>query len=313
MYHRVATPVTDVWELAVSPEHFKEQLNVLQKMGTVLPIAQMVEDIKKGQIRNKTIAITFDDGYVDNLDVALPMLEAFDLPATIFLTSKTRGSFWWDELEKGLLTTRQLPQTVQIPFDDVTETFDLASEAELDETTMQAHKSWKAMSQPPPTRRATLYLQVWQKLRSLRPEAQAAFLEKFWQMNGVKMPPANDIATEEQLELLIDHPLITIGGHTANHPALAMHPIDFQMAQMQTNKQQLESFLGKPVTVFSYPFGNHNQESMKSASSYFDAAFTTQPETINKRSNRHQLGRFQVLNWNGADFKAELNNWLRNQ
>ncbi len=83
-YHRVATG-RDV--LAVSPQRFRRQLElVLQRGATFVSLAAAV-DLLDEPIAAPRVAVTFDDGYLDNLEVALPILEELSVPATIFLVT----------------------------------------------------------------------------------------------------------------------------------------------------------------------------------------------------------------------------------
>lgn len=84
MYHRIANPVNDYWQLCVSPENFEQQLQVILKY-------------------RERVSITFDDGYIDNYTTAKPLLEKYKLPATFFIATGGIDSgkeFWWDELQQ---------------------------------------------------------------------------------------------------------------------------------------------------------------------------------------------------------------------
>jgi peptidoglycan/xylan/chitin deacetylase (PgdA/CDA1 family) len=89
LYHRVATVDDDPLGLCVSPENFAQQLEVIRER--VVPLADAV--------RGEGIAITFDDGYVDNLTTAAPLLDG--LPATLFVTTGLER-FWWDAVTDHL-------------------------------------------------------------------------------------------------------------------------------------------------------------------------------------------------------------------
>src|SRR5262245_38704479 len=106
LYHRIARVSQDPWSLCVTPEHFAEHLQVLHRY-------QRIRLSQVGQTRSRlgcptlSVAITFDDGYADNLHEAARLLKCFDTPATFFLVTGYIGSareFWWDELEKVILT-----------------------------------------------------------------------------------------------------------------------------------------------------------------------------------------------------------------
>jgi len=87
MYHRVCD--SDAFDqLTVSPERFEEQMAVLAKKGGVISLDQAVQQLReKTSVDSNSVVITFDDGYLDNLQQALPILEHHQLPATIFVTT----------------------------------------------------------------------------------------------------------------------------------------------------------------------------------------------------------------------------------
>lgn len=99
VYHRVADVVQDPHQLCVSPKHFRDQMNYLKEHHHVVPLREIVRDLAAGHLHKGHIAITFDDGYADNLLTALPILEACQMPATIFVTTgnvESGESFYWD-------------------------------------------------------------------------------------------------------------------------------------------------------------------------------------------------------------------------
>jgi peptidoglycan/xylan/chitin deacetylase (PgdA/CDA1 family) len=99
-YHRIATPESDPWKLAVSPERFEEQITALREEFHPLSLAELADALAAGRIPRRSVAITFDDGYRDNLEVAKPILERHGVPATVFVATGYTGAgrnFWWDD------------------------------------------------------------------------------------------------------------------------------------------------------------------------------------------------------------------------
>src|SRR3712207_5681827 len=80
MYHRVTEVNSDPWALCVSPCHFAEHLQVLQKHGCLLRLQELVQCLKDGNLPRLAVTVTFDDGYADNLYNAKPLLERYDTP-----------------------------------------------------------------------------------------------------------------------------------------------------------------------------------------------------------------------------------------
>src|SRR6185436_18085166 len=87
LYHRVAAVAHDVHSLAVSPGTFRSQVERLRDSWQVLPLRTLAEAVTRGDPPERGLALTFDDGYLDNLLVAAEILRDLDLPATFFLTS----------------------------------------------------------------------------------------------------------------------------------------------------------------------------------------------------------------------------------
>jgi peptidoglycan/xylan/chitin deacetylase (PgdA/CDA1 family) len=109
VYHRVAETRDDPYGQAVRPETFARHLELLAREHPILPLADLIE----GRYEDGTVAITFDDGYADNLTEALPI--AGKLPVALFVAVEPvleGGRFWWDEIaglepaERGRLHAR---------------------------------------------------------------------------------------------------------------------------------------------------------------------------------------------------------------
>jgi peptidoglycan/xylan/chitin deacetylase (PgdA/CDA1 family) len=97
LYHRVAVTDVDSWRIAVHPERFAEHVELIATRFRVRPLVDLLD------ARDAAVAVTFDDGYRDNLYVAKPLLERHDVPATVFVVSGYLDSgldFWWDVLER---------------------------------------------------------------------------------------------------------------------------------------------------------------------------------------------------------------------
>ncbi len=87
MYHRV-TRTRAYDQLAVSPERFEEQMAYLAARCRLLTLAQAVRELKRESPIAAGVAVTFDDGYLDNLTEALPILQRYRIPATLFVTAE---------------------------------------------------------------------------------------------------------------------------------------------------------------------------------------------------------------------------------
>jgi peptidoglycan/xylan/chitin deacetylase (PgdA/CDA1 family) len=315
MYHRVAELPSDAWRIAVSPAHFEQHLQVLQKNYTVLPLAELAEAVGRRAVPKRAVAITFDDGYDDNFLQAYPLLERYKLPATFFIASGNIGhttEFWWDELEHLILFTEYLPSTYKSSVAGQLVEATLADEAHLDSALRQQHQRWNACLESPPTRRTALFLQLWRLLRPLPHLAQQQHLQQLRQWAG--QPPAaratyRSMSTVQLRELAASQ-RHTLGVHTVSHPALAFHSPTEQQRELVENKEFLTRLTGHQPTLVAYPYGNYNSDTLAvAAAAGLHAGFTTEEQPITNRSELYRLGRFQVADSSGPDFARQLRSW----
>jgi peptidoglycan/xylan/chitin deacetylase (PgdA/CDA1 family) len=112
MYHRVAEVEHDPSRLAVTPAHFERHLAMIRERCRPTSLAELAAGLEGGSIPRRSVVVTFDDGYGDNVHVAKPLLERFEIPATVFVISAYIDSdrdFWWDELAE-LRARASLPE-----------------------------------------------------------------------------------------------------------------------------------------------------------------------------------------------------------
>ena len=102
-FHRIAETGERDDGLTVSPRMFERHCRFFRRHFRVVALREIVEKLERGQPLNRELAITFDDGYRDNFDRALPVLEKLSLPATFFVVTEWMGTDvlpWWDA-ERG--------------------------------------------------------------------------------------------------------------------------------------------------------------------------------------------------------------------
>ncbi|MEO8349714.1 MAG: polysaccharide deacetylase family protein, partial [Acidobacteriota bacterium] len=105
LYHRVAESARDRWRLCVSPKNFREQVEVLALRFGPLPLRELADRTRGGSVPDRAVAVTFDDGYRDNLTDALPVLRDRGVPATFFISGDGAASgetFWWEALDRSM-------------------------------------------------------------------------------------------------------------------------------------------------------------------------------------------------------------------
>jgi peptidoglycan/xylan/chitin deacetylase (PgdA/CDA1 family) len=317
MYHRIAKSTIDPWRLCVTPENFAAQLMVLQQYYRPMSLNQLVRGHQDGRIPDRSVVVTFDDGYADNLHLAKPLLEKYQVPATIFISTSHIGKtreLWWDELAQLLLQPGKLPAQLTLNIDRQIYDWDLGSAVDYSPQAYQQDllscQAWTA----PPGSRLFFYYSVWQVLLPCLAAQRERALDEIaiWANTGSEFRATHRTLGCEEVRDLGRGELVEIGAHTLTHPLLSAHDRALQWDEIHNSKLELEQLLDRPVTSFSYPFGDRSADSIKlAAAAEFSCACSTQPDVVWRRSNRFDLPRCSVENWSGREFAERLEMWLQ--
>ena len=99
MYHSVGTHQHDPNNLVVTPERFEEQMATLKRRGLRgVSVAELLAARAAGSSTRKMVGLTFDDGYTDVVENALPILQSFGFSGTYYvLAGRIGGKNEWDE------------------------------------------------------------------------------------------------------------------------------------------------------------------------------------------------------------------------
>lgn len=320
MYHRVQMPRADPWGLCVTPRHFEEHLEVLATNCHPLPTAELAIAARTGSVPERAVAITFDDGYADNLNNARPALVRRSLPATVFVVAGYLGArhFWWDELETLLLRSAVLPATLTLTVNGTEHHWDLGASPYRPSVMNREGSRWRAWDEPSTAAHA-LYRSLWQLLQPLPEELQRRALGELRKWSGTATPQDSsaDIMDADDLRALAGGGLIDIGVHTMTHPVLSALSIDRQREEIHGSKAVIEEILQRQVCGFSYPYGAPATYSSETINAVKDAGFeyacSTSASLVAEGSDSYQLPRFQVGDWNGDEFAAQLQTWFAAQ
>jgi peptidoglycan/xylan/chitin deacetylase (PgdA/CDA1 family) len=316
MYHRVAEVDLDPWGLCVTPEHFAEHLAVLSKSARVVSLKQLTEELDAGKPVDRSIAITFDDGYADNLLNAKPLLEKYDIPATVFVANgyvEQQQEYWWDELERLFLQPGTLPEKLELAINKRHYQWELGEAATYSQADYRQHQNWYAEEQNDPTPRHSLYRSVWQIMLPLLPEEQQEILNELRIWAGIKVETRSTHRplTLIEVPMLEEGNLIEVASHTVMHPFLSALPVSRQLQEIQANKARLEEILGHSVSSFAYPYGNYSPETVTLVQEAgFARACSTISAGVKPKCDRFQLPRVEILNWDGEEFARRLSRWF---
>lgn len=298
MYHRVARVDADPWELCVRPGHFESQIALLREHADVLPLAELRGQLRKGRRSRPAVAITFDDGYVDNLRVAKPVLERFAAPATVFIATGQVGrsaDFWWDRLAKLVLPERALPPDLELAIDD--DRF-RHHDRDLAATGGKARRA-----------RRRLHDRIWAWCVG-RPDAgRDAILGGVAQWAGVDPAPDPDsrAMTAEELHALMDGGLVEIGAHSVTHPLLSRLPSAAKATEIAQSRADCERLTGRAPTAFAFPNGDVDAESFALVrDAGFSIACTSEQDLVWDASDARATPRIHVRDESGTALLRRL-------
>jgi peptidoglycan/xylan/chitin deacetylase (PgdA/CDA1 family)/SAM-dependent methyltransferase len=296
LYQRIFDDPINSHLTAVSPKNFEAHLKELAENYRVVSLHQLLEEANTNQLQPNTIAITFDDGYLDNLTNAVPLLEKFGLHATIFVVSGMVGSqaeFWWDALERIFLTDHPLPDFLSIQ--------DSQGVLEWDLTTAQ--------------NRLKAYDELCEMLRVL----PSANIDEnvnqllIWAGLAYTARSTHRIVNKQQLKLLASSALVEVGSHSITHTRLSSLSPQQQLYEIAESKRELESIINRPVRLFSYPYGGLEDITRETgrilSGSGFDAGIANIQGNLIPPVDMYAIPRRLVRNWSGSKFAQ----WLKNE
>jgi peptidoglycan/xylan/chitin deacetylase (PgdA/CDA1 family) len=242
LYHQVTTEtngsmfLNPYFSLAVPVKEFEQQIDYISKRYNCVSLPYAVEKLAQGTLSKGTIIVTFDDGYRDNLVHALPVLERFGVPATIFVTTGFIDGTcvpWWYEQDAIL---RKL-DAVKVSWKGRSFFWKLETLAQRFSAISELNFIFKGMSL----------------------DDQNAFMEELRNLCPSTFTFESMFLSWDELIELDHHPLITIGAHTKNHPVLNRLTVEGVWDELAGGKEILESRLGHSVDHLAYPFGGNSQ------------------------------------------------------
>lgn len=312
LYHRVAEVHPDPWALCVTPRHFAEHLEVLRRYGFAMALQQLAQRLQHDTLPRRSVIITLDDGYADNLHQAKPLLERYGIPATVFLTTGSMDDgreFWWDEVARLLLEPGGLPKTLRLTINGSARQWELGEAAHYREEASWCHRDWRAWDKDVPSSRHALYRSLYILLRSLPEGERRKVLDDLlaWAESEPAVRASHRPLSPEEVLALRQGELIEVGSHTVSHPDLSILPVAAQRDEIQRSKARLEEVLGHAVRSFAYPYGFCTSETValvRTAS--FACACSGSGKEIWRNTDPFQLPRVMVHDWDGEEFARRL-------
>jgi peptidoglycan/xylan/chitin deacetylase (PgdA/CDA1 family) len=292
IYHRVLATPDPLLPGEVDATRFSVQMELVARMFALLPLREAVGYLRTGGLPPRAACITFDDGYRDNHDVALPILQRLGIPATFFVASGfLDGGRMWN--------------------DTVIETVRRTGGTALDLTSLGLGlHPIDGVEQ----RRRTMESLIG-SLKYREPLERVRVVERIAECAGVALPD-DLMMSSAQVKALADAGM-EIGGHTVNHPILARSSADAAEMEISAGKARLEQITGRAVRLFAYPNGRPGRdyaaehvEQAKRAG--FEAAVSTAWGVATLGCDTYQLPRFTPWDRSELAFGLRLLRNLRN-
>src|SRR5262245_29384472 len=238
--HHVRPPRPEAFQpnrlLEITPDFLDRVVGWLRRADIdIVSLDEMHRRIADGDFARRFVALTFDDGYRDNLRFAYPILKRHGVPFAIYLPTSfpdRLGELWWLALEAVIADNA----SVELVMDGALRRFDCA-------TVAAKHEAFD-----------TIYW--WLRGRETESELRQV-VHELAARHAVSVTGFCDelCMTWDELKTLAADPLVTIGAHTVNHVILKKVPDNVVSAEMRMSRAAIEATLGVRPQHFAYPVG----------------------------------------------------------
>ena len=286
LFHRVLRHPDPLFPEAIDAPRFEATLRWLARGFRVIALQEGIDALEAGRFPSRAVAITFDDGYADNAEVAAPILRTHGMHATFFVASGflDGGRMWNDTVIETLRAVRASRIDLRA--------FGLG---EMDMTTPAARR-----------------LAIDRLLGSLKYQAPAQRAENVARLatSFANVLPDNLMMRAEQVYKLSDSGM-EVGAHTVSHPILARLDSTTARREVMEGRSALQAITGREVRLFAYPNGkageDYGAEHVAMVRELgFSGAVSTNWGTARKGDNRFELPRFTPWHKNPIAFSLRL-------
>ena len=284
IYHQVIEGSDPMRPDNPAAAEFRWNMKLLRDYFKPISLAKAAQHLRNHDLPANSVCVTFDDGYLNNLEVAQPILETFSIPATVFVaTGFCNGSNMWNDRLIDLIGN---PQMTSLNLDAL----DMGS---------VIVSSWES--------RRKLVDKILPGLKYQEYCQREKIIDALYLENGAKEAFRKMMSQDEIAQLAQKG--VDIGAHTVDHPILKSLHADKQRHQIEASKALLEKMTGFPVTGFAYPNGKPGSDYdattvqiVKEAG--FEYAVSTTLGISTPDTNRYELNRFTP--WDKSPEKFHL-------
>jgi peptidoglycan/xylan/chitin deacetylase (PgdA/CDA1 family) len=235
IYHHVLEQPDPIFPEDLDGAGFDQHMRTLAQCCNVLPLSEAAERLARGDLPARAACVTFDDGYENNVSVALPILRRHRIPAAFFITSSyLHGGHMWN--------------------DTVIQSIKRSPKEEIDLSTYELG----VCSLAAPRDRRIAINKLLGKIKYLPTEQRNDSAAALVELSAAKIP-ANVMMSPTGVKTLREAGM-EIGGHTVTHPILATLDADSAWREITQGKEALEGIIGEKLTLFAYPNGVPRQD-----------------------------------------------------
>lgn len=272
IYHRVHAQPDTMFPREVTADRFDWQMKLLNTHCAPVSLGDGVDRMRRGTLPARAVVVTFDDGYADNLTVAVPILQKHMVPATFFVsTGFLDGGRMWN--------------------DTVVETIRRAHGPDIDLSPLGLSREPLG----PEATRGPIAGRALVAIKHLHPVERLERVQCLVESVATDLP-GNLMMTSQQVRQVAASGM-EVGGHTVNHPILRALSEEEARAEIDGGRQALQRIVGSPVESFAYPNGRYGDDyTLRDrdlvASLGFLRAVATTRGAAHARSDIFQLPRF---------------------
>jgi len=265
---------------------FEKQLHWLSQFANFVSLSDIVTPASSDRWR---VAVTFDDGYRDNVELGLPLFRRYEVPVTWFLSTQfieERNHLpWWDLVD---YIAQHARDKVEVTVEGWARSYSFSAQDERDRFRKDMQEAFRAAD--------------WSVRKALHENLRAA-------CNQFTSLSSNAFADRELVVQAASSPWISIGGHTVSHPNLSEVAPRRLRYEVKKGRERLQEWTGEPVDWFAYPYGGESTHDETTRRVVRDAGFkgavTTGRGYVSETSDVFALPRFMVPSWAGMPgFKA---------
>jgi peptidoglycan/xylan/chitin deacetylase (PgdA/CDA1 family) len=266
-------------------DRFRTEVRLIDSCFNVLPLLEASRRLQEGTLPPRSACISFDDGYANNCEVAMPILRSIGVPATVFVATGF--------LDGGRMFNDTVIETVRRAGSDI----------DLHEIGMGRVKLGDAAS------RRALARRILSEVKYFSPAERQARIDRIAGAAHAELP-RNLMLSRAQVRQLHDGG-IEVGAHTVNHPILTSIDDNEAREQIGRSRRELEAIISAPVRGLAYPNGAPNRDyahrhTLIARQCGFEYAMSTAYGSASRSTDVFQLPRVSPVGESPLEFGLRL-------